>query len=59
MTYCEQVLDREALSILRGGLNMNTIFWRDVRIKNPTIYDVLLKMIRSEIVDEELIDYCN
>lgn len=26
MTYCEQVIDREALSALRRGLNMNTLF---------------------------------
>ncbi|XP_022868501.1 uncharacterized protein LOC111388069 [Olea europaea var. sylvestris] len=26
MTYCVQVTDREALSALRGGLNMNTLF---------------------------------
>lgn len=30
MTYCEQVTKREALLALKGGLNMNTIFWRDV-----------------------------
>ncbi|CAI9763835.1 unnamed protein product [Fraxinus pennsylvanica] len=29
-TYCEQVTDKEALSAMKGGLNMNTLFWRDV-----------------------------
>lgn len=30
MTYYVQVTDREALSVLWGGPNMNTLFWRDV-----------------------------
>ncbi|XP_022899196.1 uncharacterized protein LOC111412489 [Olea europaea var. sylvestris] len=31
ITYCEHLTDREALSTLKGGLNMNTLFLRDVR----------------------------
>ncbi|XP_022876843.1 uncharacterized protein LOC111395050 [Olea europaea var. sylvestris] len=59
ITYCEQVTNRETLSALKGSLNMNTLFWRDVRSKNPTTYDELVKMMRVEIVSEEMIDYQN
>lgn len=59
MTYCEQVTDREALSSLREGLNINTLFWRDVRNKNLTTYDGLVKMMKSEIVNEKLINHRN
>lgn len=38
---------------------MNTLFWRDVWNKNPIIYDALVEMMRSEIVNEELIDHHN
>lgn len=55
-TYCEQVTDREVLSALRRGLNINILFWMDVRNKNPTSYNA---MMRSEIVNEELIDHRN
>lgn len=34
ITYCEQVIDNEALSALKEGLNMNILFWRDVQNKN-------------------------
>lgn len=59
MTYCERVMNREALSALRGGLNMNTLSWRDVRNQNPTTCDVLVEMMRSEIENKELIDHYN
>ena len=59
ITYCEQVTDREALSALKGGLNMNTLFWRDVRSKNPSTYDELVEMMRVKIVSEEMIDHRN
>lgn len=38
---------------------MNTILWKVVRNKNPTTYDALVKTMRSEIVNEELIDHYN
>lgn len=59
VTYCEQVTDREALSALRGGFNLNTLFWRDVRNKNLTTYDAFMEMMRSEIVNEEVINHRN
>ncbi|XP_022857368.1 uncharacterized protein LOC111378408 [Olea europaea var. sylvestris] len=59
ITYCEQVTDREALSALKGGLNMNTLFWRDVRSKHPATYDALVEMMRVEIVSREMIDHRN
>lgn len=59
ITYCKQVMDREALSALKGGLNMNTLFWRDVRSKKPDTYDELVEIMRVEIVNEEMIDHQN
>ncbi|KAL2490845.1 Retrotrans gag domain-containing protein [Abeliophyllum distichum] len=35
MLFCEAITDAEALSALKGGLDMNHPFWRDVRNKNP------------------------
>ncbi|XP_022883391.1 uncharacterized protein LOC111400197 [Olea europaea var. sylvestris] len=48
ITYCEKVTDREALSALKGGLNMNTLFWRGAQSKNPGTYDELVEMIRAD-----------
>lgn len=59
MTYCEQVADKEALSTLKEGLNMSTLVKRDVQNKNPITYDTLVEMMRSEIVNKELIDHRN
>jgi len=59
MTYCVQFTDKEALTTLRGGLDMNSFFWRDVQNKDPTTYDALLEMIRCEILNEELKDHMN
>lgn len=59
MTYCKQETDMEALWTLRGGLNMNNLFWRDVKNQNLTTYDALVKILKSEIVTEELIDHRN
>ncbi|XP_022880635.1 uncharacterized protein LOC111397904 [Olea europaea var. sylvestris] len=59
MMYCVQVTNREALSALRGGLNMNTLFWKDVQNQDPTTYDALLEMMRREIINGELIEHRN
>ncbi|XP_022880865.1 uncharacterized protein LOC111398161 [Olea europaea var. sylvestris] len=59
ITYCEQVTDREALSVLKGGLNMNTLFWRDIRSKNPPTYDELVETMRVEIISKVMIDHRN
>lgn len=59
MTYCMQVMDREALTALKEGLDMNSLFWRDVQNKDPTSYNALLEMIRREIIYEELRDHQN
>lgn len=45
ITYCVQVIDREALTALKRGLNMNSLFWRDMQNKDHTSYNVLLEMI--------------
>lgn len=59
MMYCMQVTDREALSVMRGGLNMDTLFRRDMQNQDPTTCDVLLEMMRCEIINEELIEHRN
>lgn len=46
ITYCMQVIDREPLTVLRGGLDMNSFLWRDVQNKDLASYDALLEMIR-------------
>lgn len=51
-----QIIEREAPLALRGELNMNTIFWRDVQNHDPSNYDALLNMMMREIINEELID---
>lgn len=57
MTYCVQVTDYEALSALRECLNMNYFFGRIYKIRTPLlIYDVLLEMMKREIINEELIN---
>lgn len=53
--YHEQLMDHEVLSALRRVLKMNTLFWRNVQNQNPMKYDVLLEMMRREIINEELI----
>lgn len=35
---------------------MDPLFWMDVRNKNPKAYDDLVKMMKVEIVNEEIID---
>lgn len=57
MTYYAQVIDKEALSTLRGGLNMNFLFWRDVRNQNSTTYDALIEIMRIKIINEKLINH--
>lgn len=59
MMYCVQVTNCEALSTLLESLKVNTLFSRDVQNKDPTMYDALLKMMRREIINEELIDHRN
>ncbi|KAL2476254.1 Ribonuclease H [Abeliophyllum distichum] len=59
MLFCEAITDAEALSALKGGLDMNHPFWRDVRNKNPTTYDQLVEMIMEEITNENMILHRN
>ncbi|KAL2480677.1 Uncharacterized protein Adt_33643 [Abeliophyllum distichum] len=59
MPFCERIADAEALSVLRGGLDMNFSFWRDVRNKNPTMFDQLVEMITEEITNENMILHRN
>ncbi|KAL2492131.1 Uncharacterized protein Adt_27759 [Abeliophyllum distichum] len=57
--FCERITDVEALSVLKGGLDMNLPFWRDVRNKNPTMIDQLGEMITEEITNENMILHRN
>ncbi|KAL2532356.1 Uncharacterized protein Adt_05707 [Abeliophyllum distichum] len=59
MLFCERITDAEALSVLKAGLDMNLPFWRDVRNKNPTIFDQLVEMITEEITNENMILHRN
>ncbi|KAL2493392.1 Uncharacterized protein Adt_29020 [Abeliophyllum distichum] len=59
MLFCERITDAEALSVLKGGLDMNHPFWRDVRNKNPTTFDQLVEMIMEEIINENMILHRN
>ncbi|KAL2497510.1 Uncharacterized protein Adt_23060 [Abeliophyllum distichum] len=59
MLFCEGITDVEALSALKGGLDMNLPFWRDVHNKNPTTFDQLVEMIRGEITNENMILHRN
>ncbi|KAL2542799.1 Uncharacterized protein Adt_03777 [Abeliophyllum distichum] len=59
MLFCERITDAEALSTLKRGLDVNLPFWRDVRNKNPTTFDQLVKMITEEITNENMILYRN
>lgn len=47
------------LVALRRGLNMNTLFWRDVQNQHSIMYDALMEMMRCKIINEELIDQRN
>ncbi|KAL2534608.1 Ribonuclease H [Abeliophyllum distichum] len=59
MLFCERITDAEALSALKGGLDMNHPFWRDVRNKNTTTFDQLVEMIMEEITNENMILHRN
>lgn len=37
-----------------GGLDINSLFWRDVQNEDLTSYDTLLEMIGREIINEKL-----
>ncbi|KAL2471879.1 Uncharacterized protein Adt_40015 [Abeliophyllum distichum] len=53
------ITDSKALFALKGGLDMNLSFWRDVRNKNPTTFDQLVEMITEEITNENMILHRN
>ncbi|KAL2518057.1 Uncharacterized protein Adt_14304 [Abeliophyllum distichum] len=59
MLFCERISNTESLSALKRGLNMNLLFWRDVRNKNPTTFDHLVEMIMEEITNEYMIYHRN
>ncbi|KAL2492419.1 Ribonuclease H [Abeliophyllum distichum] len=59
MLFCERITDAEALSALKGGLDMNHPFWRDVRNKNPTTFDQLVELITEELTNENMILHRN
>ncbi|KAL2479584.1 Retrotrans gag domain-containing protein [Abeliophyllum distichum] len=57
--FYERITNAEALSALKGGLDMNHPFWRDVRNKNPTTFDQLVELITEEITNENMILHRN
>ncbi|KAL2542750.1 Uncharacterized protein Adt_03728 [Abeliophyllum distichum] len=59
MPFCERITNAEALSSLKEGLDLNLLFWRDVRNKNPTTFDQLVEMITEKITNENMILHRN
>ncbi|KAL2504798.1 Uncharacterized protein Adt_20419 [Abeliophyllum distichum] len=59
MLFCKRITEAKALSVLKGGLDTNLPFWRDVRNKNPTTFDQLVEMITEEITNENMILHRN
>ncbi|KAL2541048.1 Retrotrans gag domain-containing protein [Abeliophyllum distichum] len=57
MLFYERIINAEALSALKGGLDMNLPFWRDVHNNNPTTFDQLVEMITE--TNENMILYRN
>ena len=41
-------------SALKGGLDMTSMFWRDVRSRKPRDYNALVDLMKEEIVSEEM-----
>ncbi|KAL2481184.1 Uncharacterized protein Adt_34150 [Abeliophyllum distichum] len=59
MLFCKRITDDEALSALKGGLDMNLPFWRDVRNKNSITFDKLVEIITQKITNENMILHRN
>ncbi|KAL2471482.1 Uncharacterized protein Adt_39618 [Abeliophyllum distichum] len=59
MIFYKRITDAEALSALKGELDINLPIWRDVRNKNPTTLDQLVEMIIEEITNENMILHRN
>ncbi|KAL2480510.1 Uncharacterized protein Adt_33476 [Abeliophyllum distichum] len=59
MMFFERIFNVEAFSALKGGLDMNLPFWRDVRNKNLATFDQLVEMITEEITNENVILHQN
>ncbi|KAL2504795.1 Uncharacterized protein Adt_20416 [Abeliophyllum distichum] len=59
MLFCERITDVEALSALKGGLDINLPFWRDIRNKNTTTFDQLVEMVTKAITNENMILHIN
>ncbi|KAL2518183.1 Retrotrans gag domain-containing protein [Abeliophyllum distichum] len=59
MLFCERITDAEVLSVLKGGLDVNLSFWRDLSNKNSTTFDQLVEMITEEITNENMILHRN
>lgn len=55
----QDITDREALTALSGGLDINSLFLRDVQNKELTSYDALLEMIKRVIINKDLKDHRN
>lgn len=50
-------MDRRTVTTLRGGLDINFLFWIDVQNNDHVSYDALLGMLRPKIINEELKDH--
>ncbi|KAL2517982.1 Integrase catalytic domain-containing protein [Abeliophyllum distichum] len=59
MLFYERITNAKALSALKGVLDMNLPFWRDVCNKNPATFDQLVEMITEEITNENIVLHRN
>lgn len=57
ITFCKQIIDKEALLALKESFNMNIMLGRKVGNKNLATYDELVEMLRIAIINEEMIDH--
>ncbi|KAL2480206.1 Retrotrans gag domain-containing protein [Abeliophyllum distichum] len=51
---CENITEAKMFSALKGGLEMRSMFWRNVRSRNPREYNALLDMMKEKIISEEM-----
>ncbi|KAL2489497.1 hypothetical protein Fot_42789 [Forsythia ovata] len=54
MHNCENITEVEMFFVLKGGLDMSSMFWRDVWSRKPHDYNALVGLMKEEIISEEV-----
>ncbi|KAL2486538.1 Uncharacterized protein Adt_31294 [Abeliophyllum distichum] len=54
MHNCQNIIEAEMFSVLKGGIEMRSMFWRDVQSQKPRDYNSLVDMMKEEIISEEM-----